>query len=182
MRSSRQHPLFRLLSSLALVLPLVAGFSQCRPPIRGEFGFSPVDRRDSDALEKTLLTETEFRLGRENLYFYDHETIWWIYRMEEGPYSQGDFLVSLYENNLTPEPVEVDMRHVDVMKQGSIGIIQQRYEPLRPGDYILKIAQHARVVDEARFRVLPGEPEVEDEDSVSDESDDLRKYARRADS
>ncbi len=167
--------------SLSLILLLVSGLLQCNQTIRGEFGFSAVDRRDSDALEKTLLTETEFRLGRENLYFYDYETIWWIYRMEEGPYMRGEFLVSLYENNLTPEPVEVDIRHVDVVRQGHVGIIQQRYEPLRPGDYILKIAQHAKVVDEARFRILPGQPDVEESEN-SDESEDLRKYARRGDS
>lgn len=57
----------------------------CRGPIRGEFGFSPVDRRDSGVLEKSVVLETEFRLGRANLFFHDYETIFWIYRMEAGP-------------------------------------------------------------------------------------------------
>lgn len=35
--------------------------------------------------------------------------------------------------------------------------IRQRYGPLKPGDYIIRIAQHSKVVDEAAFRVLPSE-------------------------
>jgi len=171
------------LLTITLSLTMIA-LSACSQTVKGEFGFSAVDRRDSDALEKTILLATEFRLGRENLYFYDYQTIWWIYRIESGPYSSGDFLVSLYENNLTPEPVEVDMRHVDVERQNQVGIIRQRYEPLKPGDYIVRIAQHSQFVDEAAFRVLPSEeePETGDDnpDAESSQTDEIVKYSRRS--
>ncbi|MBL8018841.1 MAG: hypothetical protein JNM27_04170 [Leptospirales bacterium] len=168
-----------LLGFLLLCQLLIS--TACSRTIHGEFGFSPVDRRESEPLERTILLETEFRLGRENLYFYDYQTIWWIYRMESGPYSQGDFLVSLYEDSLTPEPVEVDMRHVDVERQHGVGIIRQRYEPLKPGDYIIRIAQHSHVVDQANFRILPSEDEsntIEEGDSA-DSGDEILRYSQR---
>jgi len=163
---------------LALPALTLLVFGACRGKIVGEFGFSPVDRRDSDVLEKTMVMETEFRLGRQNLFFRDYETIFWIYRMESGPYSKGDFLVSLYETGRTPQPVEIDMRHVDVEKQHGTGVIRQRYEPMKPGDYIIRIAQHSAVVDEAAFRVLSSEEEAEASD---DSTDEIIKYSRRAD-
>lgn len=161
-----------------VLLLLVVGLAACRGKIHGEFGFNPVDRRDSGVLERAVVLETEFRLGRQNLFFHDYETIFWIYRMESGPYSQGDFLVSLYETGRTPQPVEIDMRHVDVEKQRGAGVIRQRYEPLKPGDYIIRIAQHSKVVDEAAFRVLPSEEEA---DVPDDATDEIIKYSRRAD-
>jgi hypothetical protein len=160
------------------VLTAVVLLAACRGPIRGEFGFSPVDRRDSGVLERAVVLETEFRLGRENLFFHDNETIFWIYRMEAGPYSQGNFLVSLNETGRTPQPVEIDLRHVDVEKQHGVGVIRQRYEPLKPGDYIIRIAQHSTVVDEAAFRVLPSEEEPEVTD---DSTDEIITYSRRTD-
>lgn len=164
------------MTRFALVLCLI--LAACSKKITGEFGFSPVDRRDSGVLERNVVLETEFRLGRENLFFQDTQTIFWVYRMESGPYSQGDFLVSLYETGRTPQPVEIDMRHVDVEKQHGAGIIRQRYEPLKPGDYLIRIAQHSRVVDEAVFRVLSSEEEVSSED---DSTDEIIRYSRRAD-
>lgn len=165
----------RVVFSLSIFTLLA--FGACSGKIVGEFGFSPVDRRDSDVLEKSMVLETEFRLGRQNLFFHDYQTIFWIYRMESGPYSKGDFLVSLYETGRTPQPVEIDMRHVDVEKQHGTGVIRQRYEPLKPGDYMIRIAQHSTVVDEAAFRVLSSEEEAE----ASDDTDEIIKYSRRAD-
>ena len=170
----------RRLFQFTLVLSAFVAFANCSSVIKGEFGFSASDRREMGPIEKSLLLETEFQLGRENLFFYDNQTIWWIYRIEEGPYKSGEFLVSLYENNLTPEPVEVDLRHVEVERQSGFGIIRQVYEPLRPGDYILRIAQHAHAVDEAKFRVLESEESNVESDQA--ETDEILRHSKRIDS
>ncbi len=141
-------------------------------PITGEFGWASTDDRGIVEPELSLLQETEFRLARENLYFFDYETIWWVYEIRGGPYDAASFLAALYEDNNTPEPVERDLRRV-LVREGSGGeYIRQYYEPLEPGQYLLKIAHESVVIDQVRFNVVPpGGPREMGEDSEEFEND-----------
>ena len=126
-----------------------------------------------------MLQQTEFRLGRDHLYFFDYETIWWVYQINGGSYDPGKFLAALYEDNNTPEPVERDLRRVIVRDGENGGLIRQFYEPLEPGRYLLKIAHDSVVVDQVGFHVVPpGGPEemVSGLDEL-DELDDLDQGA-----
>lgn len=159
-----------------LSLTLIAFlFPSCSGEIRGEFGWSAVDDRGILEPERSLLTEREFRLGRENLYFYNYETIWWIYKIDQGSYDADDFIAVLYEHNYSPEPVEVDMRRVTVHDAGwNSGYIRQSYTPLKPGSYILKIAHKSAIVDEVHFQVVPrgGPSAINGDDFIPDDTAD----------
>ena len=107
----------------------------CMSEVKGEFGWARTDDRDIDELEKMITHVSEYRLDVDHLHFYAHETIWWIYLIRSGSYEKDGFLAALYENNNTPQPVEVDLRQVYVEKSAGEEIIRQNYSPLHPGRY-----------------------------------------------
>lgn len=187
--------------SVALILLCAVLFgSACTRNVHGTFAWASNDDRGIQEPERSLLLATEFRIGREDLYFFDYESIWWIYQIQGGSYDANGFLAALYENNLTPDPVEVDLRRVPIQRDGCCDYIRQYYEDLAPGRYLLKIAHNSQVVDQVEFYVVPPEgpagidvernrPDFEDEfqdsetDSISDglnpgeESDDILRYS-----
>lgn len=144
---------WRLFSGLALLIFITA----CSGGIKGDFGWSRTDDRDIREPEISLLQETEFRFERENLYFFDHETIWWAYQIREGGYDREGFLAALYENNNTPDPVLFDLRRVSLVQSGCCDYIRQSYERLEPGRYLLKIAYDSVPFDQVNFTVVPPE-------------------------
>ena len=169
---------------LVAVLTLGASVS-CTREIHGTFAWAGNDDRGIQEPERSLLLATEFRIGREDLYFFDYESIWWIYQIQGGSYDADGFLAALYENNLTPDPVEVDLRRVPIQHDGCCDYIRQYYEDLAPGRYSLKIAYNSQVVDQVEFYVVPPDgpaaidvqrnrPDLEldlDSESLDDESD-----------
>lgn len=161
---------------------LAFSFTGCSLAIRGQFGWSSTDDRGLVEPEKSLLMESEFKLTRQNLYFYDYETIWWIYRIEGGLYDKTAFLAALYENNVAPEPVEIDLRPVSLQKTGESSFIRQYYDPLKPGNYILKIAHKSVVIDQVEFHIVPpGGPRdlgAEEEENLEEtEPDEIIRYS-----
>ena len=151
MRSAR-----RALALAALALALT-GASACSGEVHGTFAWAGNDDRGIEEPERSLLLSTEFRIGRDDLYFFDYESIWWIYQIRGGSYDGSGFLAALYENNLTPDPVEVDLRRVPIQRDGCCDYIRQSYESLDPGRYLLKIAYNSQVVDQVEFTVIPPE-------------------------
>lgn len=129
----------------------------CSGNIHGSFAWAGNDDRGIEEPERSLLLTTEFRIGRDDLFFFDYETIWWIYQIRSGSYDESGFLAALYENNLTPDPVEVDLRRVPIQRDGCCDYIRQFYENLDPGRYLLKIAYDSQVVDQVEFTVIPPE-------------------------
>lgn len=173
----------RTVARLSGILLVILWSIGCDRPIEGEFGWASTDDRGIVDPELSLLQQTEFRLGRENLYFFNYETIWWVYQINGGSYDSGEFLAALYEDNITPEPVERDLRRVLVREGDGVGLIRQFYEPLEPGRYLLKIAHNSVVVDQVRFHVVPpggpaamGLSEEELEDDA--EEDEILLYSR----
>jgi len=146
------RPFAATLIGLLLVFTAASG---CQRPVRGAFGWSAVDDRGLGLLEERLLTETEFKMGRERLYFFDYETIWWIYEVQGGRYDEDSFIAALYENNTTPMPIEVDLRRVPLIRDRDQVYIRQSYEQLPPGQYLLVIAHNETEVDRASFWVVP---------------------------
>lgn len=170
----------------ACFLLLLVAFSACRlNQISGEFGWSGADDRDLKEPEKSLLVETEFRFGRQRLYFFDYQTIWWIYELEKTPpmVDRNSFLAALYELKNTPDPVEVDLRSVSLdRREGEKPRIRQYYEPLRPGKYLLKLAYKSQVFDQVEFDVVPpGGPAalVHNGDEETVEEDPILRFSRR---
>ncbi len=144
-----------MLRNYFVALLLLFSVAGCSTQIRGTFGWTAVDDRGIEDFERGLLLETEFRIKRENLYFFDYQTIWWVYQIRGGRYSGDGFLAALYENNNTPDPVEVDLRRVPILRDGSYDYIRQYYEDLSPGRYLLKIAYESEVVDQVEFFIVP---------------------------
>ncbi len=174
------------LSGIMIFVSLISILS-CSTKIKGEFGWSSTDDRGLNNPELSLLVEDEFHYSRSNIYFYNYETIWWVYMIEKGSYDDEGFLASLYENNLSPEPVEIELRHVRVQKSGfSRGFIRQKYDPLNPGNYLLRIAYKSRIVDEVEFHVVPpdGAHSVNEEDEIpvfdkrdTEDEDEIMKFS-----
>src|SRR5690606_2847652 len=100
-----------------------------------------------------LLQPTQFRFGREHLYFSDQNTIWWMYRIDQVGFGTRSLLVALYSVSGSPEPVEIDLREVPVETSGDIRLLRQYYNPLPVGDYCLKIAHQSLPIDEVSFSV-----------------------------
>lgn len=145
---------FDRLAAVLLFVLLVTFLGGCSSRIKGEFGWSSVDDRGIEEPELGLLVENRYRIAREQIYFYDYESIWWIYLIDSGSYDRDEFLAALYLNNMTPDPVEVDLRHVTVQRTGfNDGFIRQKYDPLDPGNYVLKIAYKSDVIDQVEFTV-----------------------------
>ena len=155
----------------------------CENRLKGRFGWSGVDNRGIAELERNLLVQTEFRMGQEQLYFYEYETIWWVFQVTSGAYRPNGFMAALYENNFPTQPVEIDLRQVPVLTGGSVPTIRQYYEPLDPGKYVLVIAHDAQVVEQAEFHVVPPEgPSAplfyEGENRSTEENeDDILRYS-----
>ncbi len=156
MQSRRLSLLQSRLFACALLVALISG-GACSREVRGTFAWASNDDRGIQEPERSLLLATEFRIGREDLYFFDYESIWWIYQIQGGSYQPDGFLAALYENNLTPDPVEVDLRRVPIQRDGCCDYIRQYYEDLAPGRYLLKIAHNSQVVDQVEFYVVPPE-------------------------
>ena len=156
----------------------------CEQPIRGEFGWSSTDDRDLEEPELSLHMPRTYRLARKNLFFFDYETLWMVYQIHGGDYDKDEnFLVALFENNNTPNPVEADLRQVQVQMDDKVGFIRQQYDPLAPGKYLLKIAYISDVFDQIEFQVVsPSEPEELQDDSEGQdaETDDLLRYSTSA--
>ena len=180
----RNEPIDRIgkkgVVSLILILSF-AFFSSCqKSKITGEFGWSATDDRGIQEPELGLLVETEFRYGREDLFFYDYETVWWIYQINSGSYKPDEFLAVLYENTGSPDPVEVDLRQVRVEKQAGRGFIRQKYEGLEPGRYILKIAHESRAIDQVEFEIVPPEGPAGDrefQDRSTGDGDEILEFS-----
>lgn len=179
---------FRILKSgsafsCAVPLLMILLLAGCSLNVKGQFGWSSTDDRGMVEPEKGLLVESEYRLGREHLYFYDYETVWWIYKIEHGFYDRTKFIAALYEKNIAPEPVEIDLRPVNVEKEESgFTYIRQYYDPLRPGNYVLKIAHKSIIVDEVEFHIVPpGGPAAlgEEDEAEAEESqpDEILRYS-----
>ena len=153
----------------------------CGGKINGEFGFARTDDRDIEKLEKNITHAGEYVLDQEHLNFYSHETIWWLFIIRSGSYEKEGFLAALYENNNTPQPVEVDLRQVYVEKSGGEEIIRQSYEPLPPGRYLLRIAHKSEIIAEKEFVVFPTPGSVQDDNIILDDEeriDPIKQYSR----
>jgi len=150
----------------------------CNKEWRGEFGWSAVDNAGIVDPELSLLQEDTFRIRRDGLYFFDYQTIWWIYRIHQGSFKKEELLAALYSRSGSPEPVMIDLRRLDV--EGKV--IRQFYDPLPVGEYSLKIAHESMVVDEVDFTIVlpegPGAyPEYDDLDEEEQPEDDLLRYS-----
>jgi len=121
--------------------------------VKGQFGFSAVDDRGMEEPERSRLIETEFRLASEPLHFYSHETIWWIYRIDDGIYDKDELIMILYTESNSPAPVEKELRRVKIQKTDSGDIIRDYFRELEPGKYILAIAYRSKVADKVSFKV-----------------------------
>lgn len=131
--------------------------TSCQTDITGNFGWAKTDDRGIREPERSLLVASEFRFARDNLYFYDFETIWWTYQIRSGYYEKDQFLAALYENNNTPAPVLLELRRVDLSLNDCCDTIRQKYENLKPGHYLLKIAYQSKNFDQVGFYVIPPE-------------------------
>jgi hypothetical protein len=136
-----------------IALIIFSVISSCDMPVKGQFGFAATDDRGIEEPERSRLTETEFNLVSDQLHFYSHETIWWIYKIESGRYTDEDLLMILYTDNNTPTPVEQELRRVKTQKSGDNVIIRDYFRNLEPGKYILAIAHKSLVVDKVEFKV-----------------------------
>ena len=170
---------------MSVMLGLCVWLTACDPYVEGNFAWKGTDDRGIEEPERTWLVETEFRIARDQLYFFDYETIWWVYQITDGHFEDDQFLAALYEDNLTPDPVLVDLRRVTLIKDGCCSYIRQYYEQLPPGRYLLKIAHKSNAVDMVRFTVVPAEgprgmgtPESFEDDVESEEDfDEILRYS-----
>ena len=143
---------FCFLISLAFCLPLITCDSLS---IKGQIGWASRDNRQTSLVERSFFVETEFRIKTKELYFYDYETIWWMYKITSGIYFRDEFLVGLYENNNTPQPLLLDLRKPSMIKDGCCDYLRFYYEELKAGHYLLRIAYSSNVIDETGFMILP---------------------------
>lgn len=170
---SRLWPLFLLLGALA-----------CQSEFRGEFAWAASDDREIREPELSLLSTESYRLGRRRLYFFDYETIRWVYRLESGRLGpKENLVVALYEAKNTPTPVELDLREVAVEMQEGLPVIRQAFDPLPAGRYLVKIAHRAKVFDEVMFEVVPPdgpgavEHQDDEEERPEEQADDILRYS-----
>ena len=150
------------------ILFVCMGLMSCGMKIEGEFGWARTDDRDIGDVEKNITHVSEYALDVDALNFYDYETIWWMYIIRSGSYEREGFLAALYENNNTPQPVEVDLRQVYVEKNGGENIIRQSYSPLRPGRYLIRLANESIVIAEKDFVVFPAPGSTRFDENASD--------------
>jgi len=140
-----------------IILSIIINLSFCKIEYKGEFGWRSIDESQFNPIEKSLIIPEEYYPGRENLYFRTNETIWWIYQFEQKLYLKPKFLVVLYSEIKSPQPVEIDLRIVEPEYQEGIYFIRQYYPPLEPGKYLLKIASFEEKIpfDQVEFYILP---------------------------
>ncbi|MFN3245428.1 MAG: hypothetical protein ACK42K_01890 [Leptonema sp. (in: bacteria)] len=136
---------------------LLINFIFCIKEYKGEFAWRSIDQTQFSQMDTLLISPQEFYLGRENLYFGTNETIWWIYQFDQKLYLKPKFLVVLYSEIGSPQPVEIDLRVVEPEYQDGIHFLKQFYPPLEEGKYLLKIATTEEKVpfDQVEFFVLP---------------------------
>ncbi|GIX42519.1 MAG: hypothetical protein KatS3mg129_2252 [Leptospiraceae bacterium] len=141
------------------ILLLLTFFITCKREYTGDFAWRSIDQNQFNYIEKMLISPQEFYTGRKNLYFGTQETIWWIYRFHNKFYLKPKFLVVLYSEIKSPQPVEIDLRIVQPDYQDGFYFIKQYYPPLEPGKYLLKIAAYEDKIpfDQVEFIVLPQE-------------------------
>lgn len=144
----RVRPLWALAAALLLV-------GACGRPESGEFGWATLNKEGMAETEEMLLQPRDYRIRRDRLFFSESQTIYWIYRLSSGTYDKSLFLAALYTTGESPEPVEIDLRRLELEDGPGGPVFRQYYEPLDPGSYILKIAYESVPFDEVEFQVLP---------------------------
>lgn len=168
------------------IILLGTALGACKSEIRGQFAWAATDDRDILEPELGLLTSSTYRIGRTRLYFFDFETVRWVYRLESGSVDARDRLVvALYEVKDTPTPVEVDLREVPIEISDGEAQIRQQYEPLPPGRYLIKVAHKEKVVDRVFFEVVPpggpsagaDAPDLNEDDGLEPEPDEIIRYS-----
>lgn len=130
----------------------------CQRNVSGEFAWRSIDQRNISYIETMTISPEEYYIGRENLFFGEHETIWWIYKIyNDNFFLKPKYIVVLYSEINTPQPVEIDLRVVEPEYQDNEYFIRQYYTPLEPGRYLIKIAklEEKKPFDEVRFLVIP---------------------------
>jgi hypothetical protein len=165
-----------------ILIVMICALSACTQDARveGVFGWARTDDRGIEEPEKSLLSIEEYRLGSESVYFFDFETIWWMYEITGGGLGKDEFIVALYENNATPQPVEVELRTISVFRDGGKKILRDSFDPLPQGRYLLRIAFQSIIIDEAEFTVVPpgGPPAIIDDEIEEEPADPIRSYSR----
>lgn len=126
---------------------------------KGEFYWYPVPYDKLTSLDLALYTPDMYYLGRENLFFGDEDIIYWLYKLPQKSFLKNRLLTVLYDRTGTLHPIEIDFRMAEIESLSGTFLIRQRYLPLRPGKYILKISyENADTpLDEVEFTVLPQE-------------------------
>ncbi|MCB1303656.1 MAG: hypothetical protein KDK37_05245 [Leptospiraceae bacterium] len=150
-----------------LLLPLV----YCGKPESGDFGWATLNQEGMSVTEEMLLQPTDYRIRRNRLFFSESQTIFWIYRVEGAGFDEHQFLAALYSTGESPEPVEIDLRRLEMEEMPGGRVFRQFYEPLDPGSYILKIAYESVPFDQVEFQVLPEEDPWQYADSGSAEEE-----------
>ncbi|MFN3603526.1 MAG: hypothetical protein ACK4UJ_02315 [Leptonema sp. (in: bacteria)] len=142
-----------LLLKIALILSFSCIGSQ---KYTGMFGWRTTVQKDWNLIEEMILQPEEYYYGRENLYFGENETIRWIYKFDQKLYFKPKFIVVLYSEINSPQPVEIDLRVVTPEFQEGYYFLRQSYPPLGIGKYILKIAKEEEQIpfDSVEFFVL----------------------------
>ena len=172
--------MFRRIQIIMLVFFGSFLFISCSSEITGEFGWARTDDRDIEDLEKIVTHVREYNLDVDYLHFYAHETIWWMYIIRSGSYEKDGFLAALYENNNTPQPVEVDLRQVYVEESSGEEMIRQSYSPLSPGRYLLRLMHNSVIIDEKDFIVMPSPGTIDFNEEVYEDQkkiDPIMKYS-----
>ncbi|MBW7857165.1 MAG: hypothetical protein H3C43_02425 [Leptonema sp. (in: Bacteria)] len=174
--------------SFFLISLITVGLVSCSKESTAQFGWNSFYDQDLPDLERSLLQPTSFQLGRDNLYFSDQNTIWWIYRIDEVKFAEKSLLVALYSVSGSPEPVEIDLREVSIEYDDENPILRQYYNPLPIGQYRLKIARGSEPFDSVDFQVIPADeltmssgplPGDQYRDSFTDDiEDDIAKYSK----
>lgn len=163
------------------LLLLLVLFLHCAPEVPGgEFAWASSNDQDLEELEKALLIEQNYRVSRTQLYFYDHETIWCVYHMESGNYNRnGEYTIALFEKNNTPNPVEIELREARLEIDQKRAFLRQKYGPLKPGTYLLKVALNSNVFDEIQFHIIPpdGPAAAREWKDNEEEKDEIVRYS-----
>ena len=161
------------------VLLILGALVHCGKPEAGDFGWAALNKEGMGEVEERLLQPRDYRIRRNRLFFSESQTIYWIYRISSGGFGTSKFLAALYTTGESPEPVEIDLRRLELEEGGGGYVFRQYYEPLDPGAYILKIAYESVPFDQVEFQVLP-EPDpwqYADEESSDEEYDPLLHYS-----
>ena len=152
---------------LCLLIPLLS----CGKPEPGDFGWAALNKEGMGEIEEMLLQPRDYRIRRDRLFFSESQTIYWIYRIESGSFDTEKFLAALYTTGESPEPVEIDLRRLELESGAGGYVFRQYYEPLDPGSYILKIAYESIPFDQVEFQVIPEPDPWQYADNVTDEEE-----------